>query len=108
MHVDRAQVVDRHQLDRLAAQDARALERAPLQHHLQEARVVARGGEEAGAAGEALARPLDVRALAGHAARGGGPLEVAGLRGVDGGQPRRLVGREIEMRVAHLQRLEDA
>src|SRR5438128_1692598 len=45
-----AEVVGGHELDRRAAEDARAFERAAVHHRLREADVVGRGRDPAGAA----------------------------------------------------------
>ncbi len=45
-------------------ENANAVERAAIANHLEKARVVVRGGSEPGAAGEALARTVDVVSLA--------------------------------------------
>ena len=54
--VQRADLVRRHQRDGSRREDADAIERAAVANHLEEARVVARGREQARAAGEVLAR----------------------------------------------------
>ena len=51
-----AEVVRSHEPHRGPAEDARALERAPVQQHLREAQVVACGRDPAGAAGVVLRR----------------------------------------------------
>src|SRR5690606_16820477 len=64
---------------------------------------------EARAAGETPARAIHVRALADHAARVRRALESAVLAGgVDDREAVALGWRQVEVRVPHLQRLEDA
>ena len=55
-----ADLVGRHELDRVRRQDAHPVERAAAAHRLEEACVVARRRNQSRAAGEALARPVDV------------------------------------------------
>ena len=47
---DLSQLILGHQFDRFAADQTRVPDLAAIQHHLAEARVVGRGGVEAGAA----------------------------------------------------------
>src|SRR5690606_25378357 len=76
--------------------------------HLQKARVVRCGRDEARTAGEALARPVDVRALT-FRARAFGANGRAALGGrVDGREPVPLVVGQVEMRVRHAERTKDA
>ena len=98
----------RHELDGLAAQDAPAVERAAVQHHLQEARVVGGRREQPRAAGEVLARAVDVVALADRRAGRRRTLELGRVLRIHGGQTVLLARREVELRVAHAERLEDA
>src|SRR5262249_22253337 len=95
-----AEMIGRHVLDGLAAEDARALERAAIQEHLREARVVA-GRRDA-----ATAAALELRRL-----RGIEQLDLlAGVRiGRQGlGQTRLTIGGDDEARIGHLERAKDA
>src|SRR3954468_22351774 len=65
--MQRSHLVGGHQLDRARRQDAHAVERTAVADHLEEPRIVAGGGQQAGAAGKAAARTVDVMALAARA-----------------------------------------
>ena len=67
--VERPDLVRRHQRDGARRENTHAVERAAVADHLEKARVVAGGREQPGAAGEALARPVDVVPLAPGAVR---------------------------------------
>ena len=98
-----------HQRHARRREDAHLAESAAVEHHLKEAGVVARGGEQPRSAREADAGALHVLSLAPHARTLGRAGQPAGRHlVVDGGEPAALGGRQIEVRVAHVEGLEDA
>ena len=100
-------MVHRHELDRLRAQEPHAVDLSAVQHHLQEAAVVARRREQSRPAGEGDARPVDVVALAEHAVRSALDPAVV-LRGVNGGEAGLPRGSQVELGVRQAERTEDS
>ena len=93
-------MVHGHELDRLAAEQADAVELALVQHEFAEAQVIRRGGHKTAAARVHLARG-EVAALAGIVDQ----FQLAARAGlVVGREALVLVGRHVEVGVDHAQR----
>ena len=108
-------MVDRHQLDRLAAQHLCPVELAVVQHHLAEAVIILRRRAEPAAAREISARPaIGIIGRVGklaflHDLPFRDHLEpFIRIIGIRGGEARDLIGRQEEVGVLHPQRFENA
>src|SRR5262245_35475484 len=98
--MQRTDLIGRHQLHGARGEDANAVERAAVANHLQEPRVVARRRQETRAAGEALARTIDIVALAVRPVRRAHDLPVAATE-IDRRETLALIRRQEELRVLH-------
>src|SRR4051794_20088554 len=104
--MQRADLVGRHQRHRPPRENAHAVERATAADHLEETRVVLRGRQQTRAAGETLARAVDVGPLAARTVRRALDLAV-GIALIHRREPRPLPRRQEELRVPHVQRTGD-
>src|SRR5207244_1420217 len=100
-------LIDGHQADGRRAEKTHAVQLAAVQEHSEEISVVMRRRQETGAAGETPTRTFNVITLP-SGTRWRSSKLAGRIRRVDDGQSAHFFGRQIEIRVVHSQRLQDA